>query len=181
MGGWRFVLQSPDGAHRITASDREADMTRSRLELLAVIRGLEALDQPSHVTLITSSRYVRSGLRYGLEQWRQTNWQWDHFGVLSPIKNEDYWRRLDHALQFHRVECRIETGRDRTFPVESQLVPAETAVARPPVTPVTPRRRAEVEVASDPHWPRPRSRWSRAAMALGTAAAAVTAMVACRL
>ena len=109
--GWRFVLHAQDGAERLEASDVEENMARSRLELLSVIRGLEALDQPSHVTLVTSSRYVGSGLHHGLEQWRQTDYQWDEFGVMTPIKNEDLWRRLDRALRYHEVDCRVRKGR----------------------------------------------------------------------
>jgi ribonuclease HI len=106
-GKWRFLLQSVDGASRFGAQDLERHMSCERLELLAVVRGLEALDQPSRVTLVTRSDYVTRGLRYGLEEWRANRWRWEYDGRMVPIKNEDLWRRVDQALKYHRVDCRV--------------------------------------------------------------------------
>ena len=104
-GQWRFVLESADGTARLEAADEEP-ATGQRLELLAIVRGLEALDQPSRVTLVTGSRYVNRGIRFGLAQWREDGWQWERYGEMSPIKDHDLWRRVDQALQYHVVECR---------------------------------------------------------------------------
>jgi ribonuclease HI len=103
---WRFVLQSSDGGERLEAADSEPDARGERLDLLAVVRGLEALDQPSHVTLVTTSRYVRHGLVYGLAEWRENDWRWDRFGEFAPVKNADLWRRIDQALAYHSLVCR---------------------------------------------------------------------------
>lgn len=107
-GRWHFVLESVDGSFVIEADEHEPDPSArgERLELLSVVRGLEALDQPSQVTLVTASRYVRRGLRFGLGEWRRNGWCWEHFGRLVPIKNQDLWRRVDRALRYHEVECR---------------------------------------------------------------------------
>ncbi len=106
-GSWRFVIRTAAGEPRLEASDNEPDVQdRERLALLAVVRGLEALQQPSHVKLVTSSRYVRRGLRFGLKYWRENNWQWERFGKMTPIKNGDLWKRVDRALRFHDVDCR---------------------------------------------------------------------------
>ena len=104
---WRFVLQAVDDDHSLAASDREPQAHAERLELLAVVRGLEALEQPSCVTLVTQSRYIRSGLKYGLEEWRENGWRWERFGRLVPVKNCDLWQRIDRALKFHQIECRM--------------------------------------------------------------------------
>lgn len=106
QGQWRFVLHSIDGSEQLEAADAEPDAQGERLELLAVVRGLEALEQPSRVTLVTPSRYVNRGLTYGLAEWRANGWQWEHFGEMVPIKNRDLWQRVDRALLYHRVECR---------------------------------------------------------------------------
>jgi ribonuclease HI len=103
--GWKFVLQSVGGDDHFSAADIESDSRTSRLELLAVVRGLEALDQPSRVTLVTRSRYVRRGIRRELNQWRASAWRWERFGKLVPICDHDLWQRVDRALQFHHVEC----------------------------------------------------------------------------
>jgi ribonuclease HI len=105
-GQWQFVLRSRDGAQRFEASDAEADLPVERLDLLTVVRALESLDQPSRVTLVECSDYVWTGVRYGLVEWRTSDWRWEFFGQMVPIKNADLWQRLDRALQFHDVECR---------------------------------------------------------------------------
>jgi hypothetical protein len=86
-------------------SDNEAVMCGERLELLAVVRGLEALDGPARVTLVTRSRYVSRGIRFGITEWRANEWQWERFGRVVPVKDHDLWQRVDRALLFHKVEC----------------------------------------------------------------------------
>ncbi|HUY88893.1 MAG TPA: RNase H family protein [Pirellulales bacterium] len=106
QGQWRFVLQAADGSATLEANDFEPEVGGERLELLAVVRGLEALDQPSRVTLFTPSRYVNRGIAYGLDEWRGNDWTWESFGEMVPVKNCDLWQRLDRALSFHRIEFR---------------------------------------------------------------------------
>jgi ribonuclease HI len=103
---WRFVLESVDGGTKLEAADAEPGVQGERLELLAVVRGLEALPEPARVTLITPSQYVRRGLLFGLEEWRANGWQWERFGRQVPVRDSDLWQRLAHALRFHNVQCR---------------------------------------------------------------------------
>jgi ribonuclease HI len=105
-GRWRFVLQSTDGSERLVADDVEPGAWGERLELLAVVRGLEALPQPSRVTVLTPSAYVREGIRYGITEWRESGWRWEAFGQMIPVKNGDLWQRVERTLRFHQVECR---------------------------------------------------------------------------
>jgi ribonuclease HI len=102
---WRFVLNDVETSRRMVISDNEATMCGERLELLAVVRGLEALDRPARVTLVTRSRYVSRGIRFGITEWRANEWQWERFGRVVPVKDHDLWQRVDRALLFHRVEC----------------------------------------------------------------------------
>jgi ribonuclease HI len=107
VGQWRFVLESVDGESRFEASDEESESDSERLELLALVRGLEALDQPSTVTLVTRNRGLSRDLRFGLAHWRGNDWGWKKFGQRIPVKDADLWRRVDHALRFHELQCRI--------------------------------------------------------------------------
>lgn len=102
---WHFVLRSDDGQVAEDAWDEEADASDERLALLAVVRGLEAIPQPAHVTLVTQHAWIRRGLRFGLDVWRDNHWRWERYGVMAPIKHGDLWRRIDRALQFHDVQC----------------------------------------------------------------------------
>lgn len=104
---WHFVLESLESEERLEAIDSELESSGDRLALLALVRGLEALEQPSRVTLITPSRYVSRGLRFGLTEWEENEYRWEHFGTWRPVRNADLWRRVQHALAFHDVLCRM--------------------------------------------------------------------------
>ena len=122
---WRFVVQHTDGREVLDITDAEPDAKGERLELLAVIRGLESLDSPSRVTLVTTSDYVKRGIQYGLAQWRADDWRWERFGLIVPIKNQDLWQRLDRALQYHEIDCH----RWRVEPADAadENLPAKTS------------------------------------------------------
>ena len=105
-GSWYFQLESTTSGQRLEASDVETDVSPKRLELLAVVRGLEALDQPSQVTLMTSCREISHGIRHGLHQWRVDDWTWERFGERVTISNSDLWQRVDRAVRIHQVNCR---------------------------------------------------------------------------
>lgn len=107
QGKWTFTLEEIAGEIRIEVFDAEPDVPRERLEVQTVVRGLEALDQPSRVTVVTSSHYVGHGIRRALPEWRDNNWMWERFGEMTPVNNADLWQRLDRAMTFHQVECRI--------------------------------------------------------------------------
>ncbi|MBX7168762.1 MAG: hypothetical protein K1X74_20670 [Pirellulales bacterium] len=105
-GTWEFTLRTADGEEVFKAGDVEPGVTGERLELLTVVRALEALDQASCVTVITDSRYVDRGVLHGLAEWRRQGWIWECFGEWTPVKNSDLWQRLDRALEVHQVTFR---------------------------------------------------------------------------
>ena len=106
-GRWRFVLEEVGSTRRIDESSWEPGFRGERLELLAVVRGLECLEQPSLVTLVTPSRFVGRGIRSGLRQWKAHNWTWEELGQTHPVRHQDLWQRIDAALEFHQVSCRV--------------------------------------------------------------------------
>lgn len=105
-GDWHFVLEPIDGGDCVEAFDYEPQLSGERLELLTVVRGLEALDSPARVTVLTPSRYVTRGLTLGLDEWRASGWTWEAFGRMTPVKNADLWQRVDQAQKYHQLECR---------------------------------------------------------------------------
>ena len=110
FGRWRFVLEDLDRKTRFEATDWEPDMDLDRLQLLTVIRGLEELDQPSHVTVITTGKSVVHGVQFGLAQWRDNQWMWERFGEMVPITDGDLWQRFDRANRIHRIQCQLATA-----------------------------------------------------------------------
>lgn len=104
---WRFVLEHVGTGESFSATDVETCECLERLELLAVVRGLEALEEPAKVTLVTKSRYVSRGLKRGLADWRNNAWHWERFGRMVPVRDHDLWRRVDRALAFHQVTVRL--------------------------------------------------------------------------
>ena len=107
-GRWRFVLEPMNcEADRIEVSERESDVWGERLQLLSVVRGVEALEQPSKITLITSSAYVGKQIRRGFDSWIEKDWRWERFGSLTAVKDADLWKRIHAATQIHSIECRL--------------------------------------------------------------------------
>lgn len=120
-GRWRFVLEDLVSGVRVEATDQENACAPDRSALVAVLRGLEALEQPSRVTLVTTSRYVTRGLQYGLSEWRENDYSWEHFGAVQPIRNADIWKRIDRALAYHQVQCRWMAQEAATEPLDDSF------------------------------------------------------------
>lgn len=134
---WRFALHAADASVTVAACDRELEADDDRLVLLAVVRGLEALDQPAEVTIVTRCSSVLRGLTRGLAEWRNNHWRWERFGRLTPIRDADLWRRVDQTLQYHTVHCRswrtdqaVEKSRPRR-PHFARRVDAPMPLSRP--------------------------------------------------
>src|SRR5690349_13607381 len=145
---WRFVLASADGDQKLVASDTEPATQGERLELLSVVGGPEALEQPSQVTLLTDSRYVSQGIAHGLSEWRSNDWCWERFGELTPVKNLDLWQRVDHALKFHRVDCRTWRFDAAHTASETKSSPALATQSEAKLQPSVGDRPAQVRLAA---------------------------------
>ncbi|MBF9056336.1 ribonuclease HI [Rhodobacterales bacterium HKCCA1065] len=102
-GGWGALLQAKAGDTVVKERELkggEADTTNNRMELLAAINALEALERPSTITVVTDSAYVKGGITEWLRSWKRNNWR---TATKKPVKNEDLWRRLDEAAARHQV------------------------------------------------------------------------------
>jgi ribonuclease HI len=105
-GGWGAVLRW--NSHEKTLQGGERLTTNNRMELLATIMALEALQHPSRVVLTTDSRYVQQGISLWLPNWKRRQWK---TAANQPVKNQDLWQRLDAATARHgRVEWRWVKG-----------------------------------------------------------------------
>ena len=97
-GGWGVLLRMGEKERELSGG--EALTTNNRMELLAAIRGLEALKRPCRVLLHTDSIYVRDGVTKWLPRWKSNGWR---TAAKQPVKNVDLWQRLDAAMVRHDV------------------------------------------------------------------------------
>ena len=86
------------------SSGGEPNTTNNRMELTAVVRGLEALKCRSQVELLTDSVYVGKGISEWLPKWKANGWKRKERNKLVPIANEPLWRKLDALLAKHTVK-----------------------------------------------------------------------------
>ena len=78
----------------------EANTTNNRMELLAAIHALEALDRDTEITVVTDSNYVKNGITGWIFGWKKNGWK---NAAKKPVKNAELWQRLDAANARHRV------------------------------------------------------------------------------
>lgn len=99
-GGWAFVVIGMD-AKPICRSGASRDTTNNRMEMLAVIRGLEFLireDTFWPIEIVSDSQYVIRGLSEWCKKWKANDWhRKDEKGRWVPISNPDLWKLL-HGL-----------------------------------------------------------------------------------
>jgi len=104
-GGWGVVL-CWNGTEK-ELSGGEPETTNNRMELLAAIRGLEALTRPVIVNIYTDSLYVQNGITTWIHGWKRNGWK---TAAKKPVKNEDLWRLLDTQTTLHDVSLHWVKG-----------------------------------------------------------------------
>lgn len=75
--------------------------TNNRMELLAVIKGLEALTQKCQVEITTDSSYVKDGITKWIINWKKNGWK---TASKQPVKNVDMWKQLDEQVARHQIK-----------------------------------------------------------------------------
>jgi ribonuclease HI len=104
-GGWAAILRTR--GHERELSGGELETTNNRMELMAVIRALNALKRPASVRLHTDSRYVTDGASKWLKKWKANGWK---TADKKPVKNEELWRALDAAMAHHKISWKWVQG-----------------------------------------------------------------------
>jgi ribonuclease HI len=98
-GGWAALIRAR--ARETEISGGEPLTTNNRMELLAAIRALTALNKPCRVQLYTDSNYVRDGITKWIHGWRRNGWR---TADRKPVKNAELWQALLDAAEPHRIE-----------------------------------------------------------------------------
>lgn len=104
-GGWGAILEY--AGHEKELSGGEDNTTNNRMELTAVIRGLQALKEPCIVELYSDSRYVIDALeKKWAIGWQKRGWVKSD---KKPALNPDLWEVLleltgKHTMHYHWVK-----------------------------------------------------------------------------
>ncbi|MEY3201844.1 MAG: hypothetical protein RIR70_1394 [Pseudomonadota bacterium] len=98
-GGWGAVLMGFGQEKELFGG--EPATTNNRMELLAVIRALEALKRPVKARVYTDSQYVQKGISEWIHSWKRRGWL---TADKQPVKNADLWQRLDTLAAGHQIE-----------------------------------------------------------------------------
>lgn len=104
-GGYGTVLQYVDTKGQLHEREYSAGYkktTNNRMELMAVITGLEALTKPCQVEVISDSKYVTDAFNQRwIDGWLKRGWK---NSSKEPVKNIDLWKRLLKAKEQHQVK-----------------------------------------------------------------------------
>ena len=98
-GGWGVVMRWQGKEKELYGFDPVT--TNNRMELMAAIQALEALQRPTTVSLHTDSKYLLDGITKWLPNWQRNGWK---TAAKKPVKNDDLWRRLIEAMRPHDVD-----------------------------------------------------------------------------
>ncbi len=98
-GGWGAILRAKGREKELSGAEKNT--TNNRMEMMAVIAGLESLKRPCQVKVVTDSQYVMRGMREWLPGWKKRNWK---TAGNKPVKNVDLWQRLEQAAAPHQIE-----------------------------------------------------------------------------
>ena len=105
-GGYAAILEHNGQEKELSGGFRRT--TNNRMELMAVIAGLEALKEPCQVSLFSDSKYVVDGVTKGqAKRWQANGWMRNK---REPAINPDLWERMLNALDKHEVELRWVRG-----------------------------------------------------------------------
>jgi len=122
-GGWGAILRSKGVEKELSGGEK--DTTNNRMEMMAVIAGLEALSKSCQVKVTTDSQYVMKGMQEWLPGWKKRNWM---TAGRKPVKNVDLWQRMEKAAQQHQLEW--EWVRGHQGHVENERADALAVAAR---------------------------------------------------
>ena len=104
-GGYGTILRFKDSTGKYHEKELTAGYkltTNNRMELLAVIVGLEALKKPCKVRITSDSKYFIDAFEQKwIESWQKNNWK---TAAKKPVKNVDLWQRLLLAMKPHDID-----------------------------------------------------------------------------
>ena len=110
-GGYGCILHYVDTQGKLHEREFAAGYkktTNNRMEMMAVIVGLEALTRPCDVEVVSDSKYVTDAFNQKwMDNWLKKNWK---TSTGKPVKNQELWQRMLKAMEHHKVTFRWIKG-----------------------------------------------------------------------
>jgi ribonuclease HI len=106
-GGWGVLIRWQGNEKEMCGGERAT--TNNRMEMRAVIEGLNALTRKMRVAVYTDSQYVQKGITEWLPGWKRRGWK---TADKKPVKNDDLWKALEEAAAKHNVSWHWVRGHD---------------------------------------------------------------------
>jgi len=104
-GGWGALLRYGDNERSLWGGEPET--TNNRMELMAVIQGLLALQRSCEVKVTSDSTYVLKGIQEWMPNWKKKGWK---TAAKKPVKNADLWKQLDELVVLHSIDWQWVKG-----------------------------------------------------------------------
>jgi len=98
-GGWGVLLRYGEAEKALYGGEKLT--TNNRMELTAVIKGLEALTKSCRIKITTDSKYVLQGVTEWMPNWKKRNWRTAN---KKPVLNVELWQQLDELVAQHEIE-----------------------------------------------------------------------------
>jgi ribonuclease HI len=105
VGGYGVILRS--GSREKELSGYEPLTTNNRMELMAVIKGLEGLKKPCKVRVVTDSNYIVQGMTLWIFKWLKNGWK---NSKKEDVLNRELWEKLLNLSQTHEIEWKWIKG-----------------------------------------------------------------------
>jgi ribonuclease HI len=105
-GGWGVLLEWNGVSKELSGG--EPNTTNNRMEMTAIIRGLQALNKPCLVTICSDSALIINAFQdKWIDGWMKRGWK---KADKKPVENQDLWIEMLHAIEPHVVTWKKVKG-----------------------------------------------------------------------
>ena len=104
-GGWGTILEYNGRQKELSGANKLT--TNNQMELLGVIKGLEALKEPCKVEIISDSKYVTQAIDQWLINCQKNNWK---TASKKAVKNQELWQKYLEVSKPHKIKTKWVKG-----------------------------------------------------------------------
>jgi ribonuclease HI len=105
VGGWGALIESSYFTKELKGYEQLT--TNNRMELIAVIEGVNAIEKNTTIEITTDSMYVKNGISQWIDNWKKNDWK---TSAKKPVKNKELWLALDKLVQNYSIEWKWVKG-----------------------------------------------------------------------